>query len=405
MPSKANVYSVSKINSYINGLFLQEGIFRNVHVKGEVGTLNPWNYGIVYLTLKGDGETLKCQLSAECVRLAGFEIKKGMTITLVGNIVANTSQSAYILKANKAINDNNIGKDQEELLKLINELKEEGMFDPQYKRPIPRTVKCLGVVTSETGAVINDIIRVSKERNPYIKIVLSPSKVSGANAVEQMVSSIKQLEEYGVDVIIVGRGGGSDEELWVYNNRMIAEAVFDCSVPVISAVGHEINLSVLDLVADLSVATPSMAAEKAVANIYDEIDRLINYENRLNNTIKAKLSLNRVRIENYANKLKLKSPKASIENKKVYLLSVEEKLRASMMKVLNDKQHSLGIYIEKFKGLSPLDKLSQGYTYTSINDKTLTSISQVNIDDMISVYVKDGILKAKVCDIDEVKYE
>lgn len=405
MAKEPNVYSVSKINSYINGIFLQEGFFRNVHVRGEIGTLNPWNYGIVYLTLKGEGETLKCQLSGECVKSAGFELKKGMTITVVGNIVANTAQSSYILKAYKVINDNDIGKDAEELIKLINELREEGLFDPQYKRPIPKMVKKLGVVTSETGAVINDIIRVSKERNPFIEIVLSPSKVSGANAVEGMVNSIKKLQEYGVDVIIVGRGGGSDEELWVYNNRAIAEAVFDCAIPVISAVGHEINLSVLDLVADLSVATPSQAAEKAVVNIFDEIDRLKGYELRFNNAINSKLMLSRIKIDNYLNKLKINSPKANIDNKKAYLLSLEERLRKDMMNVLVNKRHSLNIYIEKYKGLSPLDKLNQGYSYTAVNGKTLSSIRQVNEGDVINVYVPDGMVEAKVLNTNEVKYE
>ena len=405
MPSEPNVYSVSRINNYISGLFTQEGIFRNVHIRGEVGTLRPWNYGIVYLNLKEGNDILPCQLSASCVQNAGFAIENGMTITLVGNIVANTTRGSYVLKANKVVNDHNVGKDKEELLKLIEELKEEGLFDPQYKKPIPRMIKCLGVVTSETGAVINDVIRVSGERNPYVNVVLAPSKVSGDNAVDEITRAIKRLEDYGAEVIIVGRGGGSDEELWVYNNRAIAEAVFNSSVPIISAVGHEINLTILDLVADLSVATPSQAAEKAVTDIFAQIDRLRVYEGRLNSLIKSKIRLNRTMVDALDGKLKAKSPRSVIERDKAYLVSLEERLRSRMSDKLKHSRHMLNIYIEKYKGLSPLEKLNQGYAYVSKNGETLSSVGGVKKDDMLSIYVRDGMVKAQVTDVEELSYE
>lgn len=399
-----NVYSVTKISEYIASLFSQEGIFRNVCVKGEIGTMNRWDHGIIFLNLKEGDCVLPCMLTSHCVASAPFEIKNGMMVTVVGNIVANSKKGSYKLNATQILKDEDLGDSQKNLLKLMEELKEEGLFDPQYKLPIPKTIKTLGFVTSQTGAVINDVINVTFRRNPYIQIVLCPSKVSGEDAVPGIVDGIRRLEEYGADVIIVGRGGGSDEELWVYNNRAIAEAVFGCSVPVISAVGHDIHYTILDLVADARAATPSQAAEMAVFDYYEMRERLEGYEESLRVLMKGKIRLQRSLLDAFAQKLKGKSPQNRLLRDRQRLLHAEERLKSGMDRKVTLKRHTLSLYIEKLKGLSPLDKLNQGYAYVSANGRTLQSIDDVNTGDITRIFVKDGMLVASVTAKERMDY-
>lgn len=401
----ANVYSVKKISSYIESIFSTEGIFKNVMVKGEIGTLRKWDHGIIFLNLKEGDTILPVMLTSGCVSKARFEIKNGMTVTVVGNIVANPRMGSYKLNAYEIINEDSLGDAQAKLLELKKELQEEGLFDPQYKKPLPKMIKTLGFVTSQSGAVINDVIDVSKRRNPYIKIVMVPSKVSGDDAVDGIVRGIRMLEEYGAEVIIVGRGGGSDEDLWVYNNRQIAEAVFDCSVPVISAVGHSIDYTILDLVADERAVTPSEAAEKAVCDLFAICDKLRSYEDRLNSQMNAKIRYQRALLGNKGSRLAAKSPRDMITKQRNRLENLEAVLQNRMHNVMSTKRHALGIYIEKLKGLSPLDKLNQGYAYVSVEDKTLQSVKQVKASDDIKVYVSDGVINATVKDVSGMKYE
>lgn len=398
----ANVYSVSKISSYIKGLFSQEGIFHNVQVKGEVGTLNEWNYGYVYVNLKEGEDVLPCRLSPEAVRRCGFKIEKGMTITVTGNIVANTGRGAYSLFATKVSRDDDLGDDLKKLLELKCELKEQGLFDPQYKMPIPEHIKTLGVITSEYGAVINDIIRVSRERDPGIQIYLYPSMVSGRGRNDAIGAGIDALVAAGCETIIVGRGGGSDEELWMYNNREIAEAVFNCPVPVISAVGHEINLTILDLVADLSVATPSQAAEKAVSDINVTKGEIEHLKEALKTKFEFKLDKKVNDLKKIELKLKALSPVARLNQNKLYLSNRAEALNSVMKACLTAKKHELMMYAERMKGLSPLDKLTQGYAYVSADGKTVKDISSVEKGDSVDIFVKDGRIAATVVDKEKI---
>lgn len=399
MPPKAHIYSVKQLNNQISEIINQEGILKNVHVKGEIGTLNFWSYGIVYLNLKEGDQILSCMIPSAVVRGASFELKKGMTITIVGNIYASPKDSSFRLKATSLINDNEIGEAQKKLLLLKQELQEEGLFDPQYKRPIPKGIKTLGFVTSETGAVINDVISEVRRMDPSVQIVMVDCKVSGEEAVHGMVRGIKLLEDYGAELILLGRGGGSDEQLWVYNNREIAEAVFDCSVPIISCVGHDVNYTILDLVADGRASTPTQGASMAVTDYRETYEKLGVYEARLKSLMKSKLMLDRARLESLTNKLSGKSPALKIQKERSALKNLAQRLDSNMNSLINKKKHSLGIYIERFKGLSPLDKLNQGYSYVSVDGKTLRSIKQVNKEDELNIYLGDGIVNTKVTDI------
>ena len=401
----ANVYSVSKISSYIKGLFSQEGIFHNVQVKGEVGTLNEWNYGYIYVNLKEGEDVLPCRISPEASRRCGFKIEKGMTITVTGNIVANTGRGSYSLFASAVSRDEDLGEDLKKLLELKKELKEQGLFDPQYKLPIPEHIKVLGVITSEYGAVINDIIRVSRERDPGIQVYLYPSMVSGRGRNDAIEKGLHALVNAGCETIIVGRGGGSDEELWMYNNREIAEAVFNCPVPVISAVGHEINLTILDLVADLSVATPSQAAEKAVSDISVTKDRISYYEEAIRREFQIKLDNSRSRLKGLELELKAYSPMARLNQNKLYLSSRADRLKSLMDAIITAKRHELMVYAERMKGVSPLEKLTQGYAYVAKDGITVKDIDCVEDGDVVDIFVRDGRIEAKVTGKEKIWWE
>ena len=397
MDKKEKIYSVSKISSLIQGLFEQEPMFQNISVKGEVGTLRPWNYGIVYLNLKEGDSVLPCMLTSGCTSKAGFQLKEGMTLTLTGFIVTNPKKGSYYLKAVSMSNGDSLGDSLRKLLELKKELEEQGLFDPQYKMPMPGTIKRLGVVSSETGAVINDIINVTRRRNPYVEIILAPSLVSGEGATPGIVRGIKKLEAYGCD-------GGSSEDLWVYNNREIAEAVFECSVPIVSAVGHEIDYTILDLVADARASTPSQAAEIAVNDINIIFDKIDNYKERIGKAMRSKLLLSKSKLDACRALIKAKSPQHKIQNTKQRRIIIEERIRKSMHENLLKKRHVLNIYIERFKGLSPLEKLNQGYAYAEVNGKTLNSIRNVNKGDEVNVYIRDGLVKTCVVDTEDISY-
>lgn len=412
------IYSVSKINSNIHDLFKQEYLFQDIFIKGEVGTLKYWNGGVIYFTLKDENSELSSVMFSNFASKMTFKMETGMEVIVRGSIDVNEKKGVYQLKAREIVKANDVGKAGEMLALLKKELSELGMFDEMYKQPIPKKIKKLGVVTARTGAAITDITKVTRMRNPGIQIILSPATVQGEHAAESVVEAINLIAKTDVDVIIVGRGGGSDEDLWAFNNREIAEAVFNCPIPVISAVGHEKDYTILDLVADKRAATPSQAAEIAVYNLMEAIDTLKNTQSRLSLDMNNILRLKKSEFENRRNSILQRNPLRKIEIHRLRLNGIKEKMPSLMDKKLVEAKHSLkeyegelpmlmdrkiekskhrlGIYIEKLKGLSPLDKLSQGYSYTSVNGKTLNSISMVSEGDEIEVYVKDGIISADV---------
>lgn len=396
MSREPKVLSVSRINEYIHGLFSQEPIFGDICVRGEVGTLNYWQGGVIYFTLKDEKSQLSCAMYSNQSRNLSFRLEKGMEVVVRGTIGAVVKSGTYQLRANSIEKANDVGKQGEMLALLKQELSELGMFDPQYKKQIPEKIKNLGVVTARTGAAITDIIKVTKLRNPGVQIILSPAIVQGDKATASVVAAIKRIEKTEVDVIIVGRGGGSDEDLWAFNNREIAQAVFDCPIPVISAVGHERDVTILDLVADARAATPSHAAEMAVFDSVASLRKLDETKRRLAVTMKSVLRIKKAELEGLKNAVLKNNPGRKIEKNKMRLDSIAQRIESLMERKLSESKYKLGIYIERFKGLSPLDKLSQGYAYVSKDGKTLNTVNMVNEGDAIEVFLKDGIVYADV---------
>lgn len=288
----------------------------------------------------------------------------------------------------------------ERFLALKNELEEMGMFAQQYKQQIPRYAKKIGIVTAPTGAAIQDIRNISYRRNPYVRLILYPALVQGEGAKESIVRGIEALDRLGLDVLIVGRGGGSIEDLWAFNEECVARAIFNCQTPVISAVGHETDVTIADYVADLRAPTPSAAAELAVCDIRELLETLVEYRKKLNRAMTDKVFLMRNRSAQYQNTLKYLSPQHQIREKRQYLIDQEERLQRGMAGQLTTKRQQLDLFIQRFKGLSPLAKLNQGFSYVSdLNGHTIRSVSQVHTEDTLQIQVTDGKIYAKAIEV------
>lgn len=369
---------------------------QSLSVKGEVSNCKYHPSGHIYFTLKDEKGSMACVMFASSRKGLGFRLTEGQQIVVNGTVDVYERDGRYQLYA-KQIKLDGAGALYERYEQLKRELEERGMFAEQYKQPIPRYIRTLGVVTASTGAAVRDIINISRRRNPYVQILLYPAIVQGAEAPASIVNGIHALEKRGVDTIIVGRGGGSIEDLWAFNEEIVAQAIFDCGVPVISAVGHETDVTIADFVADLRAPTPSAAAELAVCDV-EQLDEKINdYAATLQHLQRRIIQQYRSRCENYAVQLRYVSPVNRIRRKRDTALAYEEQLGRLMERKISDKRHQLALLIEQLKGLSPLDKLNQGYAYVADADgNTLTSVQKVRPGDPVQIYVKDGRINASV---------
>lgn len=391
-----NVYTVAQVNSYIKNMFTQDFMMQSIFVRGEVSNCKYHSSGHIYFTLKDEKGTMACVMFAGNRSGLKFRMEEGQQVVVGGTIDVYERDGKYQLYAKQIVLDG-AGVLNERFERLKRELLERGMFAPEYKQPIPKYIRTLGVVTAPTGAAVRDIINIATRRNPYIQIILYPAIVQGEMAAASIVQGIRALEQRNVDVIIVGRGGGSLEDLWAFNEELVAQAVFDCSVPVISAVGHETDTTICDYVADLRAPTPSAAAELAVYDIRLLEGQLEEYADRMQGAMSYHLERKRALLQSYRMQLGYLSPLNQIREKRTYAMQLEESLQEAMKYILTTKRHKLELYIEKLKGLSPLDKLNQGFSHTSVRDgETVNSIRQVNPGEVISVYVSDGRIEATV---------
>ena len=393
-----NVYTVAQVNSYIKNMFTQDYMLQSIMVKGEVSNCKYHSSGHIYFTLKDAKGTIACVMFAPHRSGLRFQMTEGQQVVVSGSVDVYERDGKYQLYA-REIQLDGAGALYERFEQLKRELEERGMFAVQYKQPIPKYIRTLGVVTAATGAAVRDIINIAGRRNPYVQIILYPAVVQGEAAAPSIVNGIHAMERLGVDVIIVGRGGGSIEDLWAFNEEVVAQAIFDCSIPIISAVGHETDTTIADFVADLRAPTPSAAAELAVCDIEQLQDKLSEYAYTLQHMCRRVIGRYRQAAEQYNVRMRYLSPANMIRTKRLQLLSLEEHLQNAMEDRLRDKRHRLALYVEQMKGLSPLDKLNQGYAYVSDSKgATLTSVGQVSVGDRMTVYVKDGSLSAQVTD-------
>ena len=396
--------TVSQINRYIANLFKQDYTLSGIQVKGEISGCKYHYSGHIYFTLKDEKGIISCVMFAGNRTGLSFRLEEGQMVVVGGTVDVYERDGKYQLYA-KQITLDGAGILYEKFDRLKRELEEMGMFAQEYKQPIPKYIRTLGVVTAPTGAAVRDIINIATRRNPYIQIILYPAIVQGDQAVESIINGIHALERLGVDVMIVGRGGGSIEDLWAFNEEAVAQAVFDCSIPIISAVGHETDTTIIDYVADLRAPTPSAAAELAVYDFGQFMERLDIYQSTLKHALDGQLGRHRNRLENMALQIKYLSPANQIQQKRTYCMDLEARLDTRMNVILTKQKHRMALYAEKLKGLSPLDKLSQGYAYVEDADhKVINDINQVKPDDMLQIYVKNGTIQARAKKVMEGAY-
>ena len=391
-----SIYSVGQVNTYIKNMFNQDFMLNKIYIKGEVSNCKYHTSGHIYFSLKDETGTLSCVMFAGQRKGLGFQMKNGDKVVAGGSVSVYERDGKYQLYA-REITLEGAGLLYERYLALKEELEEMGMFSKEYKQPIPAYVKKLGIVTAPTGAAIQDIRNIAGRRNPYVQLVLYPALVQGEGAKESIVKGIETLDAAGMDVIIVGRGGGSIEDLWAFNEEEVARAIFNCRTPVISAVGHETDTTIADFVADLRAPTPSAAAELAVADVRQILETFRAYRQKLEHSMENQIYFLRQRMRQYEMKLEYASLAYQIQEKRTHLLDAEERLHSAMENQIFRARQNLNIYIERLKGLSPLDKLNQGFSYVEDkNNHSVTQIAQVKPGDVLKIQVTDGKITAEV---------
>ena len=396
-----NVYTVRQVNSYIKNMFAQDFMLNRIYVKGEVSNLKYHTSGHIYFSLKDESGTIACVMFAGSRSGLSFRMEEGQQIIVLGVVDVYARDGKYQLYARKIVRDG-VGLLYERFELLKKELQEMGMFAPEYKQKIPKYIRRLGVVTAPTGAAVRDIINITKRRNPFVQIILYPALVQGEGAAESIVKGIHALEAEKVDVMIVGRGGGSMEDLWAFNEEAVARAVFDCSVPVISAVGHEIDTTIIDFVADLRAPTPSAAAELAVYDFMEMKKNLKLREEKLLHFMQLILERKRQKLEQYSLRMRAYHPQQRLNEQRQFAADAENRLRREMMRRLEQEKYRLGLMAERLKGLSPLEKLSQGYAYVeNSSGANVRTVSNVKQGEQITVYVTDGRIRAEVTGVEK----
>lgn len=396
-----NVYTVKQVNLYIKNMFTQDFMLNRIYVKGEVSNCKYHASGHIYFSLKDESGTIACIMFASARSGLSFRMREGQKVVVLGSVNVYERDGKYQLYANEIILEG-AGLLYEKFEALKQELEEMGMFAEEYKQPIPKFAKTVGIVTAPTGAAVLDIIQIASRRNPYVQLILYPALVQGEGAADSIVRGIRMLEKQNVDVMIVGRGGGSIEDLWAFNEEKVARAIFECRVPVISAVGHETDTLISDYVADLRAPTPSAAAELAVYDHRQVSEQMEAFLSRMRRQMRLKTMLERRRLEQLELRLKHTHPQQKLNENRQILQELENRLRDRMQMLLEENKHRLAIYTEQIDGLSPLKKLSQGYSYTELADgENVRSVQQVKDGQEISVYVTDGKIKARIVEVED----
>ena len=417
---RRNVYSVGQVNSYIQNMFAQDFMMGHIAVRGEISNCKYHSSGHIYFTLKDETGVLKAVMFRGSVdKGLAFHMDVGDRVVVLGEIRIYERDGQYQLYAQQVTRDG-VGILYQKFMERKKELEEMGMFAQEYKRDIPRYASRVGIVTAPTGAAIRDIQNISHRRNPYVQLLLYPALVQGEGAAASIVQGIYAMEQKNVDVIIVGRGGGSMEDLWAFNEEIVARAIFECSVPVISAVGHETDYTIADYVADLRAPTPSAAAELAICNYRELLETIRTERERMHRSMRRKLEVASLHTARYAEKFRYLSPSGKLKSMRQQLADYEEQIPKAMHQRLEQEQErtrkvqemlpllmernlresrqQLAIRIERMKGLSPLAKLNQGFSYVQGSEGTVKKVADVKKGDWLRIYVTDGQIEAQVTD-------
>ena len=393
------VSTVSQVNMYIKNMFVRDYALRQLRVKGEISNCKYHSSGHIYFTIKDQSSQLSCVMFATYTRGLAFRMKEGQSVIVSGNISVYERDGKYQMYA-MSVTQDGVGKLYEEYEKLKKRLLAEGLFDDSKKKKIPRFAQKIGVVTAQTGAVIQDIRNVSNRRNPYVQIILYPAKVQGKDAHQTIIKGLQYFEKTDVDIVIIGRGGGSIEDLWAFNQEELAYAIAACTKPVISAVGHETDTTIADYAADLRAPTPSAAAELAVFSYRDYEIALQEYRYTLNRYMENVLQIKRLQLKQYETVLSHASPKDLIAQRRLFLAECADRMTYLIEQKILSAKHQLALYAEELKGLSPLQKLQDGYSYVeNAQGKNVNQVKNLTKGEILTVKMTDGQAEVSVEEI------
>ena len=391
------VFLVSQINTYVKNLFLSDYLLSKVQIKGEVSNCKYHSSGHIYFTLKDETAALKCVMFSSS-RATGldFKMQDGQSVIASGSVKVYERDGVFQLYAN-SIKLDGAGNLYEQYEKIKQKLYEEGLFDFECKKEIPAYPKKVGIVTAKTGAALQDILNIAKRRNPYVQLILYPAKVQGEGAAQTIVDGIKTLDQMGVDTIIIGRGGGSIEDLWAFNEEIVARAIYAANTPIISAVGHEIDNTISDYAADLRAPTPSAACELAIPDVVSIEKAVILYEERLKKAMLRRVELKKTELSMLSTRLEALSPKNQLMEKRLFCDRLYDQLESAMTDKIKQYRYRYEILRERLNGVSPTNKLEKGYAYVTSNEKRpILSAAQIKEQEMITMSFLDGQVDAIV---------
>ena len=393
---KYNAVTVTQLNKYLKDRFDEDENLNAVLVKGEISNFKNHYTGHLYFTLKDENSLIKCIMFKSYAEKLQFKPKDGMKVMVFGSVSVFERDGVYQIYCKSMLEDG-MGELHEKFEQLKAKLEAEGLFSQSHKKTIPMYPKIIGVLTSQTGAVIRDIINVSSRRNPNVYIRLLPVPVQGPGAAEQIASKIKLMNEKKLaDILIVGRGGGSLEDLWPFNEEIVARAIYESEIPIISAVGHETDFTIADFVADLRAPTPSAAAELAVPDIYELKQKIQNYQNRYKEALKKKIEVMKLKFEKIMKSRAFTDPTRKIIDNSIILDDYIKRLEKAITETQKHKKNKYNELIAKLDALSPLKTLIRGYSIVEKEGKIIKSAKQVNKLDEISIKFIDGKIQAKV---------
>lgn len=410
--------TVTQLTRYIKYKIDQDVNLNEVFIKGEISNFKAHTRGHYYFTLKDEGSRINAVMFASQTKRIKFMPEDGMKVLVTGKISVYEANGGYQIYVSDMIEDG-VGNLYIAYEQLKKKLEKEGLFDVSIKKKIPRIPKRVGVITAPTGAAIRDILSTIKRRFPLTEIVLFPALVQGADAAPTIVEQIKRAEEYNLDTLIVGRGGGSIEDMWCFNDENVAYAIYNCTIPVISAVGHEIDFTIADFVADLRAPTPTGAAELAVPNELDVLKYIDQLKIRCEKVTKNRIDFLRQKLSEVTNKYILKNPMSIYEVKEQQFDTLVEKLKYSMSnlyqykekellkitssyifkeptKLIDNKKNKYTNILSKLETLSPISTIKRGYTVTRLGDKVITSVKDLKKDDKLNIELSDGSCDVKV---------
>ena len=412
---------ISELNNYIKSILDKDTFLNKVYLKGEISNFKNHTRGHLYFTLKDDTSRISAVMFYSSAVKLTFTPEDGMNVLVTGRISAYPAQGSYQIYV-EAMEPDGLGALYIEYEKLKKKLAAQGLFAPERKVPIPRFPERIGVITAPTGAAVRDIMSTIKRRYPMTEAILFPCLVQGKDAAPDIVRQIKRADAYGVDTIIVGRGGGSIEDLWAFNEEIVAQAIYDCKTPIISAVGHEIDWTIADFVADLRAPTPTGAAEMAVPTVLDIKTLIDNYKIRLNKNIKNMVNTKFIKLRSLRQSFILKNPMSMYEVKEQKLDSLIDTLNKNIKNIINDKDNSLNkiklsvvlqnpenlikdkkikfdLLVNTLKLVNPLGILDKGYSLVEVDNKIIKSSKDVNVSDILSIRLHEGSIKAEVKEV------